>query len=321
MKLERLLSIIILLLNRRMIQAKELADQFEVSIRTIYRDIDTINAAGIPIVTYQGTNGGIGLSEGYRLDRNILTNDELASIVTALRSISTSYGKEEHQRLVEKINSVVLPAHTADFQQKTSRVLIDYSPWDGAERLRPKLQLIDEAIDSCVLVSFIYSNAEGEISERIAEPHMLILKGRQWYLKAYCLEKKDFRLFKLNRMKELDLEQDKTFIRRDPPNHEPFEGKSKVHSSMVPEVVLRFKEEARHLAEEWFGMEELLPDKDNCWLVKKTYPEDEWLYRFILSLGHHVEVLEPQHLREIIANRAEQIANVYHSAKQPDKFH
>lgn len=94
MKLERLLSIIILLLNRRLVQAKELAERFEVSVRTIYRDIDAINMAGIPIVTYQGTNGGIGLAEGYRLDRNVLTNDELAAIFTALQSISTSYGNE-----------------------------------------------------------------------------------------------------------------------------------------------------------------------------------------------------------------------------------
>ncbi|MDL4839462.1 helix-turn-helix transcriptional regulator [Aquibacillus rhizosphaerae] len=315
MKLERLLSIIILLLNRRMIQAKELAEQFEVSTRTIYRDIDAINAAGIPIVTYQGTNGGIGLSEGYRLDRNILTNDELASIVSALRSISTSYGKEKHQRLVDKINSVVLPAHTEDFQQKTNRILIDYSPWDGMDRLRSKLQLLDEAIDSCVLVSFTYSNAEGEISERIVEPHMLILKGRQWYIKAYCLEKKDFRLFKLKRMKELDLDQDKHFIRRESPTHELFESRSNLNDAKVPEIVLRFKEEARHLAEEWFGMEELLPDEDDGWLVKKAFPEDEWLYSFILSLGHHVEVLEPKHLRGIIANRAEQIVKKYKNDK------
>ncbi|RAV21476.1 helix-turn-helix transcriptional regulator [Paenibacillus contaminans] len=315
MKLERLLSIIILLLNRRMVQAKELAERFEVSIRTIYRDIDAINAAGIPIVTYQGTNGGIGLSEGYRLDRNMLTNDELAAIVTALRSISTSYGKEQHQRLVEKINSVVLPAHEEEFQHKTNRVLIDYSPWDGIEHLRPKLQLLDEAIDSCVFVNFTYSNAEGEVSQRKAEPHMLILKGRQWYLKAYCLEKQEFRLFKLKRMKELAINREGTFTRRDPATQEHIDGKSKLKPSNVPEVVFQFQEEARHIAEEWFDIEELLPVQDGSWLVKKAYPENEWLYSFILSLGHHVEVLEPQHLRKIIADRAEKIAKIYKKTK------
>ncbi|MED0952193.1 YafY family protein [Bacillus mobilis] len=315
MKLERLLSIIILLLNRRMVQAKELADRFEVSIRTIYRDIDAINAAGIPIVTYQGINGGIGLSEGYRLDRNILTNDELAAIVTALRSISTSYDREQHQRLVEKIHSIILPSYEEEFQNKTNRVLIDYSPWDGIEYLRPKLKLLDEALDSCVLVNFTYSNAEGEVSKRIVEPHVLILKGREWYLQAYCIEKEAFRLFKLKRMKELVINRERTFIRRDATTQEHVKSESQSKPSNVPEVVLRFKGEARHLAEEWFGIEALLPAEDGGWLIKKAYPENEWLYSFILSLGHHVEVLEPKHLRGIIANRAEKIAGIYRSGK------
>ncbi|MED0932132.1 YafY family protein [Bacillus mobilis] len=315
MKLERLLSIIILLLNRRMVQAKELADRFEVSIRTIYRDIDAINAAGIPIVTYQGINGGIGLSEGYRLDRNILTNDELAAIVTALRSISTSYDREQHQRLVEKIHSIILPSYEEEFQNKTNRVLIDYSPWDGIEYLRPKLKLLDEALDSCVLVNFTYSNAEGEVSKRIVEPHVLILKGREWYLQAYCIEKEAFRLFKLKRMKELVINRERTFIRRDSTTQEHVKSESQSKPSNVPEVVLRFKGEARHLAEEWFGIEALLPVEDGGWLIKKAYPENEWLYSFILSLGHHVEVLEPKHLRGIIANRAEKIAGIYRSGK------
>jgi predicted DNA-binding transcriptional regulator YafY len=298
-----------------MVQAKELADRFEVSIRTIYRDIDAINAAGIPIVTYQGINGGIGLSEGYRLDRNILTNDELAAIVTALRSISTSYDREQHQRLVEKIHSIILPSYEEEFQNKTNRVLIDYSPWDGIEHLRPKLKLLDEALDSCVLVNFTYSNAEGEVSKRIVEPHVLILKGREWYLQAYCIEKEAFRLFKLKRMKELVINREKTFIRRDATTQEHLKSESQSKPSNVPEVVLRFKDEARHLAEEWFGIEALLPVEDGGWLIKKAYPENEWLYSFILSLGHHVEVLEPKHLRGIIANRVEKIAKIYRSGK------
>ncbi|CAN7719459.1 HTH domain-containing protein [Paenibacillus sp. LjRoot153] len=167
MKLDRLLSIIILLLNRRRMQAKELAERFEVSLRTIYRDIEAINGAGIPIVTYQGTNGGIGVAEGYRLDRNVMTNDELAAIVTALRSTSTSYGNEQHLQLMEKINSVIPPAFSEEFRHMASRVMIDYSPWDGNERLRPKLQLLKEAIDNCRIVGFIYSNAEGMVSHRL----------------------------------------------------------------------------------------------------------------------------------------------------------
>lgn len=314
-KLERLLSIIILLLNRRLVQAKELAERFEVSVRTIYRDIEVINGAGIPIVTYQGTNGGIGLMEGYRLDHNVLTNDELADIVTALRSISTSYGNEHQLRLLEKIHSVVPPAYSEDFQHKTNSVLIDYSPWDGNERLRPKLQLLKEAVDKCLIARFIYSNAEGEITYRTVEPYMLILKGRQWYLQAYCLEKEQFRLFKLKRMKELEIATGRVFIRRELPMQERDTGQNPCEPSLVTEIVLRFHADSRHLAEEWFGIEGLLPDEDGNWQVRKAYPEDDWLYRFILGLGHHAEVIEPPHLRDIIASRAEQVAKIYSRAK------
>jgi predicted DNA-binding transcriptional regulator YafY len=315
MKLERLLAIIILLLNRRMVQAKELAERFEVSVRTIYRDIETINRAGIPVITYQGTNGGIGLAEGYRLDRNVLTNDELAAIVIALRSISTSYGNEKNLHLMEKINSVVPPTYAEEFQHKASRVLFDYSPWDGNEKLQPKLQLLKEAIDSCRMVGFIYSNADGVVSHRLVEPHMLVMKGKQWYLRAYCQAKEQFRLFKLKRMKELEIATERTFTWREFPKPESTTDQNPVDTSRVTEFVLRFRADSRYLAEEWFGIEELLPVEDGSWQVKKAYQEDEWLYRFILSFGHHAELLEPPHLREIIASRAEQVANIYRNGK------
>ncbi|CAI6082885.1 helix-turn-helix transcriptional regulator [Cohnella sp. JJ-181] len=313
MKLERLLSIIILLLNRRIVQAKELAERFEVSIRTIYRDVEAINAAGIPVVTYQGTNGGIGLSEGYRLDRNVMTDDELAAIVTALRSISTSYGNELHHSLMEKINSVVPPDHAEEFQQKTNGVLIDYAPWDGNERLQPKLKLLKEAIDRLLIVELTYSNADGALSHRRIEPHTLVLKGRQWYLQAYCMDKEQFRLFKLHRMKNLEIVPGRTFIRRTLPAPAPDTSRSSGKLPQVQEIVLRFQGEARHLAEELFGVEELSLAEDGRWQVSKAYPEDEWLYRFILGLGHQVEVMAPAHLREIVASRAAHIAKIYSS--------
>ncbi|GAA0336848.1 YafY family protein [Oceanobacillus oncorhynchi subsp. oncorhynchi] len=310
MKLERLLSIIILLINHRMLQAKDLAERFEVSMRTIYRDIEAINAAGIPIVTYQGVHGGIGLAEGYRLDRNLLTNDELATIVTALRSISTSYEKVQHQQLMEKMNSVVHPGDAEAFQSKTSRVLIDYSPWDNSVHLQEKLKCIEKAIDTCLFIVFTYSDAQGKITQRTAEPHTLILKGRQWYVQAYCIDREQFRLFKLRRIKNLSVDAELSFTPRPLPEQKQINGKQSSISNNN-EVVLSFQKEARHLAEDWFNAEELVPTEDGAWLVKKAYPEDEWLYSFILSFGPHVEVLEPVHLRDVIAERAVQIAKIY----------
>ncbi|OTY59312.1 hypothetical protein BK748_08835 [Bacillus thuringiensis serovar graciosensis] len=168
----------------------------------------------------------------------------------------------------------MLPSYEEEFQNKTNRVLIDYSPWDGIEHLRPKLKVLDEALDGYVLVNFTYSDAKGEVYKRIVELHMLILKGREWYLQAYCLEKEAFRLFKLKRMKELVISRERIFIRRDATTQEHIKSESKSKPSNVPEVLLRFQDEARHLAEEWFDIEVFLPLEDGSWLIKKAYPEN-----------------------------------------------
>jgi predicted DNA-binding transcriptional regulator YafY len=153
------------------------------------------------------------------------------------------------------------------------------------------------------------------MSYRIVEPHRLILKGTQWYLQAYCSEKEQFRLFKLKRMKDLEIVQGKSFIRRELPIEARTPDQNSSEPPRTTAFVLCFQAEAYHLAEEWFGIEALYPMDDGSWLVRKAYTEDEWLYRFIFGLGHQVEVLEPPHLREVIADRAEQIAKKYRKDK------
>ncbi|REK71820.1 helix-turn-helix transcriptional regulator [Paenibacillus paeoniae] len=314
MKLDRLLSIVILLLNRRIVQAKELADRFEVSVRTIYRDIEAINQSGIPIVTFQGTNGGIGLADGYKLDRNVLTNDELASIVTALRSISTTYDQHHNHLLMEKITSIVTPDSAEAFHKKTNQILIDYSPWDKRGPLEQKQAVLKDAIDQSILVQFRYSNAEGELSQRTVEPHTLIWKGKHWYLQAYCHERKQFRIFKLLRIKNLTtLKQ--TFGRRALPAKDERVGEVWYDTGGHIEVTLRFYPQAMHLAEEWFDIEELQPLESGGCVVVTFFPENEWLYGFLLSFGPAAEVLHPPYLREILENRAAQIVQVYRKDK------
>src|SRR5690606_33768195 len=126
-------------------------------------------------------NGGIGLAEGYRLDRNMLTNNELAAIVTALRSMSTSYNSHSNELLVEKINSIVPPASAEEFQLKANQVLVDLSPWGKPGYLEQKLRLLTQAIEQYTRVTFTYSSANGELTVRSVEPYTLVLKGRQWY--------------------------------------------------------------------------------------------------------------------------------------------
>jgi predicted DNA-binding transcriptional regulator YafY len=308
-KIDRLLSIVILLMNRPLIQAKELADMFEVSVRTIYRDIDSINGAGIPVVTYQGANGGIGLMEGYRLDRNLLTERELADIFTALQSVS-SYGGSGHTLLMEKISSVIPPSQSAAFRSKTTQLIVDFSPWGLQGPLEERLALLKSALEESVAVSFEYVSAEGSITRRSVEPYTLVLKGQAWYLYGYCAEREDFRLFKLLRMKDLVKEQ-RSYIRQDLPVMDLPWSEGWSHPSYTPPAVLHFSAEGRHLAEDRFDTSELRPDGNGGYTVTVYYPEDSWLYGFLLGFGSAVEVLEPEHVRRRMGEIAAQISAKY----------
>jgi predicted DNA-binding transcriptional regulator YafY len=318
MKLDRLLGIVILLNNRRMIQAKELADHFEVSVRTIYRDIDIINQAGIPVVSYQGAGGGIGLSEGYRLDRNVLTNNELAAIVTALQSVSTSYDNPNHKLLLEKMQSIVPEAEAEQFQIRTQQFIVDLSPWGRQGHLEDKLAKLKRAVEEGREVGFVYCDAQGEVSERRIEPYTLVLKKQTWYLYAYCLDRKQFRLFKLFRMKDVAVRENyflkqNILLEQIPWNKEWSSGEN------ATPLLLRFHRRARHLAEEWFGVEALVAQKveeagqetDERYVVAARFPEDRWLYGFILSFGQDVEVMEPEHIRSKIKEIAMNIGKIY----------
>ncbi|WP_379127630.1 helix-turn-helix transcriptional regulator [Paenibacillus sp. sgz500958] len=310
MKIDRLLSIVILLMNRNLIQAKDLADMFEVSVRTIYRDIESINQAGIPVVTYQGSGGGIGLMEGYRLDRNVLTSHELADIFTALQSVSTTYGGTGHALLMEKISSVIPPSESAAFRSKAAQLVIDYSPWGLNSPLEERLTVLKEALEACVIVAFDYVAADGRSSRRSVEPYTLLLKGQAWYLYGFCHMRQDFRLFKLPRMKDL-VKSAENFVRQELTGIEyPWSNGWTREDSGVP-IVLHFSPEGRHLAEDRFDSEELKPDGNGGYYVTLEYPEDSWLYGFLLSFGSAAEVLEPEHIRRRIGETAVEIAAKY----------
>ncbi|WP_379158671.1 helix-turn-helix transcriptional regulator [Paenibacillus sp. sgz5001063] len=309
MKIDRLLSIVILLMNRPLVQAKDLADMFEVSVRTIYRDIDSINGAGIPVVTYQGANGGIGLMEGYRLDRNVLTERELADIFTALQSVS-SYGGGGHNLLMEKISSVIPPSKSHAFRNKTNQLIVDFSPWGMQGLLEERLTLLKEALEESTAIAFDYVNADGEVSHRSVEPYTLVHKGSGWYLYGFCTERQDFRLFKLLRMKAL-VKETRSYERLDIPLKDlPWtDGWKEPLNTQA--IVLHFSAEGRHLAEDYFDTEELEPDGKGGYTVKVSYAENNWLYGFLLSFGTVVEVMEPEPVRRRLAGLAAEIAAKY----------
>lgn len=309
MKLDRLLAIVMLLINRDMMQAKELAEMFAVSVRTIYRDLDTINQAGIPIVTLQGANGGVGIMDTYRIDRNVLKDDDIVSILRALKGLKTSLTDDNTRQVIEKITSLT-PKHKAPaLEEKTQQIIIDFGGWGEENKLRKKLSIIKKCMDELCALSFSYTSAIGKETTRTIEPVQIYFKTRNWYVYAFCQLRREYRFFKVARMQKLILLEDR-FLPHAPFIAETAEWEEGYTAQMV-KLSLKFAPEARGRIIEWFAEETIHQSEDGYSYVTISYPEDEWVYGFILGFGVHVEVIKPAHIRKIIKERAEAITAMY----------
>ena len=196
MKMERLIGILSILLQREKITAPELAEQFEVSRRTIQRDIESLCRAGIPIATAQGAGGGISIMEGYRVDRTVLTAPEMQAILAGLRSLDSVSGTRRYAQLMEKLS-----AGTGGLVSGGAHMLIDLSSWYKTS-LPPKIERIQGAIEQHRTIRFTYFSPKGE-SVRTVEPYYLVFHWSTWYVWGWCRMREDFRLFKLNRTTDL----------------------------------------------------------------------------------------------------------------------
>ena len=308
MRIDRMLSITVMLLNRERVAARELAQRFEVSVRTIYRDIEAINLAGIPIVSYPGNNGGYGIMENYKIDRQVLTLKDMIAIVSSLKGINTALEDQELDSAIEKIRSLVPKNKTDQLELHLEQMVIDILPWGYPKRHKERLKMIYESIVHNRLLHFVYRNSKGEKRSRTVEPMTLVFKGYTWYLFAYCCMREDYRLFRLSRMNNLK-SQDQFFARRRGSYRDFMEPDERKLN--MAHLVLRFSPRARVRVEDYFDEEQISIRRDGSLIVKVSFPEDEWVYSFILSYGEDVEVVEPLHIRKIVKEKAKKITSLY----------
>lgn len=185
MKIDRLFQIVYILLEKKNVTAKMLSEHFEVSQRTIYRDIDILSQCGVPLYTTKGKGGGIALLENFILDKSTMTEQEQNQILMALQSMPKG-GKEDIGQTLKKYSS---------FFKKSNEnwIQVDFSQW--GEQREFVFDVLKQAIINKNVISFVYYNSNGEKTQRKAEPYQLWFKGRNWYIKAYCRSKQDLRLF------------------------------------------------------------------------------------------------------------------------------
>jgi predicted DNA-binding transcriptional regulator YafY len=307
MRIDRMLAITVILLNRDRITARELADKFEVSVRTIYRDIDAINLAGIPVVSFAGNDGGFGIMENYRIDRQVLSLNDMFTILSALKGVNTSLDDIELETAVEKIKSLVPREKSGEMELHFEQMVIDLMPWEGSDRHKRTFKKIQSSINQNLLIKIKYSNTKGESLERIVEPMTLVLMGYAWYLFAFCRMRDDFRLFRLSRIKDVEVLKH-NFMRRGASYKDYIK---REQDRKIVDLVLKFSPEARARVMDFYNEDQIETLQNGDMIVKVSYPEDEWVYSNILSHGEYIKVLEPEHVREMIQKKAKKIAEQY----------
>jgi predicted DNA-binding transcriptional regulator YafY len=295
--INRLFEIVYILQDRRHVTAKELAERFEVSPRTIYRDIDKLSAANVPVYTQKGKTGGIGLLPGYVLDRATLSEAERGEILAALQSLSAAV--ENDGAALQKLSALF-----GERKGAASWVEIDYSDWNPARR--EQFDLLKRAIIERRAIRFEYVNTGGEQKNREAEPLTLWFKSRAWYLKAFCLAADDFRTFRLSRMRNAELLErvfePREYLEYDEPAMLP---------RAYPQIKLRFKSTKNYRLYDDFGPQDITRNPDGSCDAGISAPADEQFVGYILSFGSEAEALEPQSLREAVKAALEKSLRTY----------
>ncbi|MCI8417258.1 MAG: YafY family transcriptional regulator [Lachnospiraceae bacterium] len=296
MQESRLFKIVYYLLDKGQATAPELAEALEVSVRTIYRDMDALSEAGIPVYAEAGRNGGIRLMNDFVLDKAVLSGDEKQEILAALQSINIAQNISSSQTL-QKL-SAMFHLHTENW------LAVDFSRWGNRESDNKKFELLKSAVIHGKKIKIHYASSYENISERIVEPGKLVYKAKAWYLQAYCTEKQDWRTFKLNRIFKWEV-LDESFPKRSLP--EPIEDVQGEYG----QITLRFPKEMAYRVYDEFEETQIQPGEKGDLIVSARMPEDEWLIGFLLSFGTQVELLSPAYLKDVLAEQARLLYEKY----------
>ena len=308
MKIDRLVSMIMILLAKKRIGAQELADMFEVSPRTIYRDIDAINMAGIPVRSIAGVGGGFEIMQEYKIDKKVFSAADLSALLMGLSSLSSIVRGDELVHALAKVKSFVPAERAKDIALKVNQICIDLSPWMGNSNIQPYLEMIKAALQENKLLWFAYIAHHGNKTARTVEPYQLVLKSSHWYLQGYCQKRNEFRLFRLSRMSNLQM-QEETFMPRD--YQTPTLDFAEIFDTMQKRIKIRIHQSVMDRVLDFCAYEDFSPDGNEHYLVSFPFIENDYYYNILFSFGEQCECLEPLHIRAEMKRRIYDIAALY----------
>lgn len=301
MQIERLFKIVYYLLDKKNATAKELADYLGISKRTVLRDVNTLSLSGIPIYAEKGNKGGFRLLDDFILNKSVITEQEQREILSALQGLST-VKTEETGQVLNKLSSFFKKAPPNWFE-------VDFTSWGDGSGIY-EFSDIKTAIFEKRIIEFDYYNTKGEKSHRRVEPIVMWFKSKSWYFKGFCLKKQELRLFKLSRTRNLTVTNE-MFTERDFADMESDCGQVDTFPNRVT-LVMKIAPEMAYRVYDYYGEEDIAKNEDGSLTVTQRYePEDNGMYGFILSFGEYAEVLEPEHMRAIIKEKALAISKLY----------
>jgi len=298
-KLNRLLGILTALLQNDRVTAPQLAEKFEVNRRTIGRDIDTLCQAGIPIVTHQGAGGGISIAEGFKLDKSVLTADELSGIITALKGIGSVSEQAHIERTLDKLG-----ANSGAIVSMAEPIVIDLaSCYKG--HLAPNIEAIKRAILERRLIEFDYSYEKGD-THRCIEPYIVVFQWTSWYVFGFCLKRDDWRMFKITRLWGLTLCDEQFSLRNIPKEKRDFNS----HFSDDKKLVALFDKSEKYQLIETYGLDCYYETPEGLCL-EIGFTNRNHIIAWLLSFGAKVKVLEPHDIAVDIKGAAKNILTLY----------
>ena len=297
MKDNRLFRILYYILEKEKVTANELADKFEVSVRTIYRDIDSISSVGVPIFTTQGKGGGIKIDNEFILNKSLFDTNEKEQIIAALQGL---------EKTNEAYKSELITKLSALFKIKNSNwIEIDFTSWGSNNTYQDLFNALKTTIINKNIISFSYNSSKAEKINRKVKPIRLLFKEQDWYLYGFCLLRNDFRYFKLSRMKDLEV-----LAMNYEDNFENMVLKREIKHEDIVNIKLKFDKSVAFRVYDEFN-EAIEEDEKGNLYVEIKIPNNYKLYNYIFSFGSNVEILEPKEIRNQFKNTIDELAKKY----------
>ena len=299
--IDRLIQIIFLLLRHENITAKQLAQELGVSTRTIYRDINTLSTAGIPITSQKGYGGGLSLLEGFALDKSYFTQEEQSNIIQALQILKSSHYPDA-DRTLNKVAGLFSHTLQSDWLE------IDFSYWGSPEKERRNMTALERAVINKYVIKFTYYNSELTITEQTVEPLKLLFKSHSWYLIAFSRRREEIRTYKLSRIRNLQI-TDQLFDRTLPADFSLTPAYQEEYN--IPLFKLRFSEKIAYKVYDEFQEKYIKKLEDGTLEVTFRYQLSDWTFLYLLSFGEYVEIIEPVEARMLLKEKAQKILALY----------